>query len=322
MPRWISLLAFLTIAAAGTMDGAAAQHYPTRPVRIIVGFPPGGATDVVARLMSRWLTERLDQPFVIENRPGAGTNIAIETATRAPADGYTLVMISSTNTINESLYHNLKFSFIRDIAPVGVVVRVPIVMVVTPSLPANTVSEFIAYAKANPGKISMGSPGNGTPAHVAGELFKMMTGVDMVHVPYRGGAPALTDLLGGQVQVLFVDAPTSVPYIRSGKLRALAVTAATRLEMLPDTPALAEFVPDFEASYWLGLGAPKDTPAEIIDRLYQEIAAALADPKMRERLAALGGTVFALSPADFVKLITEDTERWRRVIQAANIRPD
>ena len=288
----------------------------------IVGFAAGGAPDILARLMGQWLSERLGQPFVIENRPGAGSNIATEAVVRAPPDGYTLLLVSPANAINATLYDKLNFNFIRDIAPVAGIIREPHVMVVNPSVPAKTVPEFIAYAKANPGKLNMASAGNGTAAHVAGELFKMMTGVDMVHVPYRGAAPALTDLLGGQVQVMFAAMPASIEYIRAGKLRALAVTTATRSEALPDIPTVGEFVPGYEASAWFGVGAPKNTPAEIIDKLNKEINAALADPKIKARLADLGGTVLPGSPADFGKLIADETEKWGKVIRAANIKPE
>ena len=280
------------------------------------------ANDIVARLIGQWLSERLGQPFIIENRPGAGSNIATEAVVRAPPDGYTLLLVGPPNAINATLYDKLNFNFIRDIAPVASIVRVPNVMVVNPSVPAKTVPEFIAYAKANPGKINMASAGIGSSAHVAGELFKMMTGVDMVHVPYRGAAPALTDLLGGQVQVCSPRMPASIEYIKAGKLRALAVTTATRSEALPDVPTVGEFVPGYEASSWYGVGAPKNTPAEIVDKLNKEINAALADPKIKARLADLGGTALAGSPADFGKLIADETEKWGKVIRAANIKPN
>jgi len=299
-----------------------AQTYPSRPVRIIVGFPAGGSTDIIARLMGQSLSERLGQPFIIENRPGAGSNIAVEAVVRAPPDGHTLLLIFSANAINATLYDKLNFNFIRDIAPVAGIVRVPHVMEVNPLVPAKTVPEFIAYAKANPGKLNMASGGNGTPAHVSGELFKMMTGVNMLHVPYRGAGPALTDLLGGQVQIEFDNMASSIEHIRAGKLRALAVTTATRSDALPDIPALGDFVPGYEASAFFGVGAPKDTPAEIINKLNQEINAALADPKMKARLADLGGMTIADSPADFGKLIVADTEKWGRVIRAANIKAE
>jgi tripartite-type tricarboxylate transporter receptor subunit TctC len=299
-----------------------AQTYPTRPVRIVVGFAAGGgAPDILARLMGQRLTERLRQPFVIENRPGAGGNIGTEVVVRAPPDGHTLLLIGTPAAIDATLYDNLKFNFIRDIAPVAGIIRGPLVMVVNPSVPAKTVPDFITYAKANPAKINMASGGNGTTAHVAGELFKMMTGVNMLHVPYRG-APALTDLLGGQVQVFFGSMSATIEHIRAGKLRPLAVTTATRWEGLPNVPTVGEFVPSYEVSNWFGVGAPKNTPAEIIDRLNTEINAALADPKMKARLADLGGTVLAGSPADFGKLVTEETEKWTKVIKFAGIKPD
>ena len=301
---------------------ARAQVYPTRPVRLIVPLAPGGATDIVARLMGQWLSERLGQPFIIENRPGAGGNIGTDTVVKARPDGYTILMASTTNAINATLYDKLSFNFIRDIAPVATISRNTLVMVVHPSLPAKTVPEFIAYAKANPRKLNMASPGNGSPNHVSGELFKMMTGVDMVHVPYRSGGPALTDLLGGQMQVMFPATVSSIEYIRAGRLRALAVTAATRSDELPDIPTVAEFVPGYEASNWFGVGAPKATPAEIVEKLNEEINAGLADPKIKARLAELGAVVLAGSPADFGKLIAEDTEKWAKVIKSAGIKPE
>ena len=299
-----------------------AQAYPSRPVRIVVGLAPGGTNDFVARLMGQWLSERLGQQFVIENRPGAGGNIGTEAVVRAPADGYTLLLVGAWSAFNATLYAKLNYNFIRDIAPVASIGRVPLVMVVNPSVPAKTVPEFIAFAKANPGKISMASAGNGTTPHVAGELFKMMAGVDLIHVPYRGNGPAITDLLGGQVQVLFAGAPESIEHIRAGRLRPLAVTDTTRLEVLSDIPTVAEFVPGYEASAWFGVGAPRNTPAEIIDKLNKEVNAALADPKMRARLADLGSTVLAASPSDFGRLIADETEKWGKVIRAANIKPE
>jgi tripartite-type tricarboxylate transporter receptor subunit TctC len=297
---------------------ARAQTYPTRPVRIVVGYPAGGPVDFYARLSAQWLSERLGSPFVIENRPGAGGNIATEQVVRAPADGYTLLMLNSANALNVTLYDKLNFNLIRDIAPVVGVSRESNIMVVNPSLPANTVPEFIAHAKANPGKIAMASPGIGAPAHVAGELFKMMAGVDMLHVPYRGAAPAVTDLLGGQVHVYFGAASGSIAHIKVGKLRALAVTSAARSELLPDLPTVGEFVPGFEASTWFGLGAPKGTPVEIIERLNKEANAGLADPKTKARLAELTGVPLPGSPTDFGKLIAEETEKWGKVIRAAD----
>jgi tripartite-type tricarboxylate transporter receptor subunit TctC len=299
-----------------------AQGYPSRPVRLFVGFPPGGPGDIIARLIAQRLQERLGQPFLIENRPGAGSNIGTEAVVKAPPDGHTLLLVSSANSINATLYDKLNFNFLRDIAPVAGISREPNVLVVNPSVPVTTVAELIAYAKANPGKIAMASAGNGTPPHVAGELFKMMTGIDIVHVPYRGGAPALTDLLGGQVQVFFGTSSASIEYIRSGKLRALAVTTATRSEALPDLPTVGEFLPGFEASTWFGLGAPKNTPAEIVAKLNGEINAALADAKVKARLRDLGGTVLALSSPDFGNLIAEDTDKWAKVVTFAGIQPE
>ena len=301
---------------------ASAQAYPTRPVRIVVGLAPGGANDIVARLMGQWLSERLGQPFIIENRPGAGTNIATEMVVRAPPDGYTLLFVSATSAINATLYERLNFNFIRDIAPVASIATNPLVMEVHPSVPAKTVPEFIAYAEANPGKINMASPGIGTTPHLAGELFKMRAGVDMVHVPYRGGGPALTDLLGGQVQVYFPGTVSSIEYIKTGRLRALAVTAATRSEALPDLPTVGEFVPGYEASNWFGVGAPKATPAAIVEQLNKEINASLADPKLKARLTDLGGTPLVGSPADFGKLIAEETEKWGKVVKFTGIKAD
>lgn len=299
-----------------------AQSYPTRPVRIIVGFAPGGTGDIIARLMGQWLSERLGQPFVIENRPGAGTNIATEAVVRAPADGYTLLLVGTAQAINATLYDKLNFHFIRDITPVAGIMVAPNVMVVNPTVPVTTVPEFIAYAKSNAGKLSMASGGIGSVGHVSGELFKMMTGINIGHVPYRGGGPALTDLLAGQVQVYFSPAPAAIEYIKAGKLRALAVTAAARSETLPDIATVAEFVPGYEASNWAGIGAPKATPAEIVEKLNKEINAGLADPKMKARLADLGGTPHVGSPTDFGKLIADETEKWGKVIRAGNLKPE
>ena len=299
-----------------------AQAYPTRPVRIIAATGPGSAPDIRARLLGQVLSERVGQQFVTENRPGGGNTIGTEVVVRAPPDGYTLLLVDGTASINATLYEKLNYNFIRDIATVAGIVRLPNLMMVNPSVPAKTVPEFIAYAKANPGKINMASPGIATPGHVAGELFKMMTGIEMVHVPYRGGsAPALTDLIGGQVQVMFLSPAASIEYIRSGRLRALAVTTTTRWEGLPDIPTVGEFVPGYETSIVLGVGVPKATPVEIIDKLNREINAALADPKLKERLAVLGGTPLAGSPADFAKLIAEETEKWGKVIKFAGIKP-
>jgi tripartite-type tricarboxylate transporter receptor subunit TctC len=299
-----------------------AQTYPSRPVRIIVGFAAGGPNDILARLIGQWLSERLGQPFVIENKPGAGSNIATEAVVRASPDGYTLLLVGSPNAINATLYDKLNFNFIRDIAPVASLIRGVLVMVVHPSVPATTLPEFIAYAKANPGKLSYGSGGVGGITHITPELFKMMAAVNMVHVPYRGVAPALTGLLGGQVQVLFANPAQSIQYIRAGKLRALAITTATRLEALPDIPTVGEFVPGYEASSVFGLGAPNNTPTEIIDKLNNEINAALADPKFKVRLANLDGMVLGGSPVDFGKLIADETEKWGKVIRFAKIKPD
>jgi tripartite-type tricarboxylate transporter receptor subunit TctC len=299
-----------------------AQTYPTKPVRIIVGFAPGGGTDISARLIGQWLSEKLGQPFIVENRPGAGANIAMEAVVKAPPDGYTLLLVSPGAAINATLYEKLNYNFIRDIAPVSGIVRVPNVMVVHPSVPTKTVPEFIAYAKANPGKVNMASAGNGSSIHVSGELFKMMAGVNLTHVPYRGSGPMMTDLLGGQVQVAFDSMPSSLEQIRAGKLRALAVTTATRSEALPDIPTLSDFVPGYEASNWWGAGAPRNTPAAIVDRLNKEINAGLADPKMKARLAEMGGMVLAGSPADFGKLIADETENWAKVVKFSGARPD
>jgi tripartite-type tricarboxylate transporter receptor subunit TctC len=298
---------------------AQAQAYPTRPVRIIVGFAPAGEFDIMARLMGQWLSVRLGQPFVVENRPGAGGNIATEAVVNAPPDGYTLLLVGLPNASNATLYQNLKFNFIRDIAPVSGISRDSVVMEVHPSVPAKTVPEFIAYAKANPGRINMASAGIGSGNHIAGELFKMMTGVNLVHVPYRSAGPALVDMLGGQVQVMFVAMSSSLEYVRTGKLRVLAVTTATRLPALPAIPTVAEFVPGYEFSVWTGMGAPKNTPAEIVDKINKEINAGLADPKMKARLADLGGTPIPGSSTDFGKFIAAETEKWGKVIRAANI---
>jgi tripartite-type tricarboxylate transporter receptor subunit TctC len=326
LPRreFLQLAAGAAAVPAGTRiaSAQARQTYPTRGVRIIVGFPPGAGADIAARLLGQWLSERLGQPFIIENRPGAGGNIGAEMAARARADGYTLLLVNSSNAINATLYDKLSFNLIGDIAPVAGIFRGPFVMLVNPSFPAKTLAEFIAYAKANPGKINMASAGNGTAPHLAGELFKMMTGVDMVHVPYRGVAPALTDLLGGQVQVMFASMLSSIEYIRDGKLRPLAVTGATRWDALPDLPTVDELLPGYEASAWFVIGAPRNTPAEIVDKLNHEINAGLVDPKMKARLTDLGGTVMAGSPADFARLIGAETEKWGKVIKAANIKAE
>jgi tripartite-type tricarboxylate transporter receptor subunit TctC len=301
---------------------ATAQTYPTRPVRLIVGFAAGGGGDFGARLIGQWLSERLAQPFIIENRPGAGSNIAADAVVHAPADGYTLLLVSSANASNATLYDKLNFNFLRDVSPVAGIFRVPNVVEVHPSVASSTVPEFIAYTKANPAKLSMASAGIGTTSHLAGELFKMMTGVNLVHVPYRGSAPALTDLLGGQVQVLFDPVASSIEHIRAGKLRALAVTTTTRSTALPDIPTVADFVPGYEASLCVGIGAPKNTPVEIVDKLNKEINAALASPRINAQLADVGGTALAGTPADFGKLIADETEKWGKVVRAANIKPE
>jgi len=299
-----------------------AQAYPSRPVRVIVGFAAGGATDIVARIMGQWLSERLGQQFVVENRPGAGTNIATEVVVNAAPDGHTLLMVSPTNAVNASLYDKLSYNFIRDIAPVAGVTRVANVMVVNPSFPAKTVPEFIAYAKANSGRINMASGGTGSSNQMSGELFKMLAGVDLVHVPYRGAGPALPDLISGQVQVMFVAMTSSIEYIKARKLRALGVTTTTRSEALSDVPTIAEFVRGYEDSNWWGFGAPKATPTAIIDTLNRQTNAALADPRIKARLFELGGTVLAGSAGDFGKLIAEETEKWAKVIKFAGIKPE
>jgi tripartite-type tricarboxylate transporter receptor subunit TctC len=301
---------------------ASAQAYPTRPVRWVVGYAAGGPNDTLARLIGQWLSERLGQPFVIENRPGASSNVATEAVVRAPSDGYTLLQVTTANAISASLYDKLNFVFLRDIAPVAHMVRTPLVIVVNPAVPAKTIPEFIAYAKANPGRINMASPGIGTSPHLANELFKMMTGIDMIHVPYRGDGPALPDLLSGQVQVMFPAPTATIGYIRAGKLRALAVTTVTRWEGLPDIPTVNEFVPGYEAYSWFGVGAPRGTPPEVVEKLNREINAALADAGMKARLADLGYIAFASSPAEFAKFMAEETDKWAKVIRTANIKPE
>jgi tripartite-type tricarboxylate transporter receptor subunit TctC len=301
---------------------ARAQAYPSHPVHLIVPFAPGGTTDIVARLLGQWLSQRLGQPIIVENKSGAGTNIGTETVVNAPPDGYTLLVASPPAAINATLYQRLNFNFVRDIAPVASVIRAPYVMEVNPSIPAKTVPDFITYAKSNPGKINMASPGIGTGPHVSGVLFNMMTGINMIHVPYRGAAPALVDLIAGQVQVQFASTLETIEYIRTGKLRALAVTTATRSETLPEIPTVSEFVPGYETSAWWGVGAPRNTPTEIIEKLNHEINAGLADPKMKARLVDLGGTTLIGSPADFGKLITDETEKWGKVIREAGIKPE
>jgi tripartite-type tricarboxylate transporter receptor subunit TctC len=299
-----------------------ADTYPTRPVRLTVGAAAGAAPDIVARIAGQWLSEHFGQGFVIDNRPGAGTNIATEAVVRAAPDGYSLLFVTAANSINATLYDNLKFDFIRDITPVAGIARIPFVLVVNPSFPARTFPELIAYAKANPGKLSMASDGNGTVSHVAGELLKLMTGIDTLHVPYRSGPPALTDLMGGQVQVMFEPVVSAIAFIKAGKLRPLAVSSATRLDLLPDVPAVADFVPGFEATGPFGLGAPKGTPTAIVDRLNQEINRAAADPKTVARFAELGGLPMPMTPAEFRKLIVDETEKWAKVVKFSGAKPD
>jgi tripartite-type tricarboxylate transporter receptor subunit TctC len=299
-----------------------AQAYPSRRVRIIVAVAAGGGNDIIARLVGQWLSERLGQPFIVDNRPGGATNTGTEAAVRSPADGYTLLLSALSNAVNATLYDNLNFNFIRDMVPIAGIIRVSNVMYAHPSVPATTLPEFIAYAKANPGKVNMASAGNGSSSHMAGELFKLLAGVDLVHVPYRGQGPALIDLLGGQVQVMFATTPGTTDYAKTGKLRALAVTTAMRVEALPDVPTVADFVAGYESSQWYGVTAPRNAPAEIIDKLNREINAGLHDPKIKARLADLGGSPLEGSPADFGKLIAEETEKWGKVIRAANIKPD
>ena len=319
---------FLRLAAAAAVLPAVprlarAQSYPARPVRVIVGQAAGSSSDITARLIGQWVSERLGQQFVVEVRPGAAGNIATEAAVNAPADGYTILLVNAQNTINNSLYDKLNFNFLRDIAPVAGIDRVPLVMEVSPSFPAKTVPEFIAYAKTNPGKINMASAGIGGPQHVAGELFKFMAGVDLVHVPYRGSTPGLTDLLAGQVQVMFDVTPSSLPHIRAGSLRPLAVTTKERLDVLPDVPVVADFLPGYEASAWVGFGVPKNTPAAIIDTLNKGFNAALADATIKKRLAELGALAMpANSPAEFAKFIDADAEKWAKVIKASGIKPE
>jgi tripartite-type tricarboxylate transporter receptor subunit TctC len=318
---------FLNLAAgaaalAAAAPAARAQNYPTRPVRILVGFPAGGTTDIGARLIAQALSERLGQQFIVENRPGAATNLATEAVVHAPADGYTLLAITATNAINVSLYEKLNFNFLRDIAMVAGVLRSPLVLEVHPSVAVKTGPELIAYAKANPGKLTMASFGTGTTSHVAGELFKMMSGVNMLHVPYRGSAPMVTDLIGGQVQVALDNLPASFEHIKAGKLRALAVTTAARWDSLPDIPAVAEFLPGFETSAFVAVGVPRNTPAQIVEKLNSEINAALADPKTKAAVANLGAAVYPGSPADFSKLLAEETEKWAKVVKFAGLKPE
>jgi tripartite-type tricarboxylate transporter receptor subunit TctC len=320
--------AFLHLAAGAaalpviSRIARAEEIYPARPVRIIVGFPAGGPTDIVARVMAQWLSERLGQEFVVDNRPGAASNIGTEAALRAPPDGYTLLQVTSSNAVNATFYDKLSFNFMSDIAPVAGIIRVPFVMEINPSIPAKTVPEFIAYAKANPGKINMASGGIGTSIHIAGELFKMMAGVNLVHVPYRGSAPALTDMIGGQVHVMFDILTSSIQHIRSGALRALAVTSAQRAEALPELPTVGDFLPGYEATAWYGVAAPKNAPSEIVDKLNKEINAGLADPKIKARLADLAGTVIPGSPADFGKLVAEEIDKWGKVVKFSGAKPE
>jgi tripartite-type tricarboxylate transporter receptor subunit TctC len=312
----------LASSAAALPCVARAETYPSRPVHMIIGFPPGGATDIAARLIGQWLSDKLGQPFVIESRPGAAANIATEAVARAAPDGYTLLIAVGTNTINPALYPNLNFDFIRDFAMVGGILRTPLVLEVNPSVPVHSVPELIAYAKANPGKLTIGSFGTGSISHIAGELFKMTTGTDMVHVPYRGSAPLVVDLLGGQVQVAFDNLPPSIEHIRAGRLRPLAVTTLERSPALPDLPTVADFLPGFEASAWAAVAVPKATPRDIVDKLNAEINRGLADPKILARLADFGATAFVTTPADLDKLVVEQTEKWGKVIRAANIKAE
>jgi tripartite-type tricarboxylate transporter receptor subunit TctC len=323
-PRRRKFLQFAAAAAAASIlsPGASALDYPTKPVRVIVPFAPAGASDIFARLVGGYLSERFGQQFFIENRTGAASNIGTEAVVRAPPDGYTLLMVDSSPAINATLYDKLNFNFIRDIAPIATIVRVPSVMTLHPSIPAKTIPEFIAYAKTNPGRINFGSAGSGSPIHMTAELFKMMAGVNLVHVPYRGGGAALVDLLGGQIQVMFPTLPSSVEYIRAGNLRPLAVTSATRSAVLPDLPTVGDYLAGYEASAFFGLVAPKDTPAEIVDKLNKEINSTLADPKMKARIADLGGEVLSGSPADFRKLIANETEKWAKVVKVTGVKPE
>jgi tripartite-type tricarboxylate transporter receptor subunit TctC len=320
--RRVLELATGTIAFAAIWRSAGAQTYPTRPVRIIVGFPAGGPSDITARLIAQWLSEHLGQEFVVENRPGAASNIATEAALRAPPDGYTLLLVTSTNAVNATFYENLSFNFMSDIAPVAGIIRVPFVMEINPSIPAKTVPEFIAYAKANPGKINMASGGIGTSVHIAGELFKMMAGVNLVHVPYRGSAPALTDMISGQVHVMFDILTSSIQHIRSGALRALAVTSERRSEALPDLPTVGDFLPGYEATAWYGIAAPKNTPSEIVDKLNNEVNAGLADPKIKARFAELASAVIPGSPADFGRLVGDEIQKWAKVVKFSGAKPE
>jgi tripartite-type tricarboxylate transporter receptor subunit TctC len=319
MPLAVGAAAWPALSAIGTRV-ARADTYPSRPARIIVGFPPGGATDIMARLMGDWLSQRLGQQFLIDNKPGVSGNIGTESVVRAPADGYTLLQVVTPNAINAALYSNLGFDFVKDIAPVVYVARLAYVVVVNPSVPAKTLPEFIAYAKANPGKLNYGSAGQGTPQNICCELFKMMTGLDLVHVPYKGGAPAINDLLSGHLQVIFAPVAEAIPHIKAGKLRPLAVTTATRLDVFPDVPPVADVVPGYEASGFAGIGVPKATPADIVDKLNKEINAGLADSNIKTRIVELGGTVVGGTPAEFAKIISDATEKWAKVIKFAGIK--
>jgi tripartite-type tricarboxylate transporter receptor subunit TctC len=320
---------FLQLAAGAAVlpavsRSAKAQAYPARNVRLIIGYPPGGSADITARLTAQWLSERLGQPVIVENRPGAATNLATEAVVRAPADGYTLLLVAPANAINATLYEKdkLSFNFLQDIVPVAGIIRFPNVVVVNPSLPIKTIPELIAYAKANPGKLNMASSGNGSTIHMSGELFKMLTGINMVHVPYRGGAPALTDLIAGQVHVMFDNVPTSAEHVKAGKLRGLAVTSAARSDVLPDLPMVADFLPGYEASAWYGLGVPKGTPADIVDKVNKAMNAILADAKAQARFAELGASLLPGSPADWGKLLADETEKWGKVVKFAGVKPD
>ena len=313
--RNVLRLAGAAVAMPALARGASAQAYPSRAVRLIIGYPPGGSADITARLITQWLTERLGQSFIVESRPGGGTNIATEAVINAPPDGYTLLLVAPANAINATLYEKLNHNFLRDIVPVAGLIRFPNVVVVNPDVPVKTIPELIAYAKANPGKLNMASSGNGSTIHMSGELFKMMTGVNMIHVPYRGGALALTDMIGGQVQVMFDNIPTAMEHVKSGKLRGLAVTGAARSEMLPDLPTVADFLPGYEATSWYGLGAPKGTPAEIVEKLNREVNAILAEPKTKARFLELGAIMQPGSAADFGKLVADETEKWGKVVK-------
>jgi tripartite-type tricarboxylate transporter receptor subunit TctC len=315
-------LAVLAVAFAATSCMGSAQSYPVKPVHFILGYASGGTGDITARLIAQWLSERLGQPFIVESRPGAGSNIGTEAVVRAPPDGYTILLVAPANAINATLYEKLNYNFLRDIAPVAGIIRIPNVMEVNPSVPVTTVPQFVAYAKANPGKINFASAGNGSTIHMSGELLKMMTGINMVHVPYRGAAPALTDMLGGQVQLMFDNVPTSIEFIRSGKLRPLAVTTAARSEVLPDVPTVGDFVPGYESSAWYGIGAPNNTPRAIVDILNREINAGLADPKVKTRFAELSATVIPGTPAEFGRLVADETEKWGKVVKLSGAKAD